>query len=127
MSPLRKAPAFLLALGWFSLNGTDAVGEARNRDTIVRIVEAVHMDEISRFAGIVIAMPRGEAGPARFFASYGDFEIAVEIESGDADGHFPRVALSQVLDWREAHKQELLANWRLAALGEPPGRIAPPP
>lgn len=83
------------------------------------------MDEICRFAGIVIAMPRGEAGPPRFLATYGDFEIAVEIESGDADGHFPRVALSQVLDWCAARREELLEDWRLAAGGEPPRRIAP--
>lgn len=83
------------------------------------------MPEISRFLGIVIAMFYRDHGPAHFHAFYGDFEITVQIETGEVDGHFPRRALSHVRDWCEMHKAELLDDWRLAGLRQPLKKIEP--
>jgi hypothetical protein len=41
------------------------------------------MPEISRFLGIVIRMYVNDHVPPHFHAKYGQFEIKVEIETGD--------------------------------------------
>lgn len=83
------------------------------------------MPEISRFLGIVIGMFYAEHGPAHFHAIYGEYKIAVEVESGTVHGSFPPRALRHVLQWAALHKEELLANWDLARDGKPLNRIAP--
>jgi hypothetical protein len=69
------------------------------------------MPEICRFLGIVIFMNFNEHNPPHFHASYGDYKIVVQIESGIIEGKFPKRALSHVLEWYEMHKEELLQNW----------------
>lgn len=83
------------------------------------------MPELSRFLGIVIGMFYREHGPAHFHATYGEFEITVEVETGVVSGRFPRRALAHVLEWSELHRGELLENWRLARAGQPLRQIAP--
>jgi hypothetical protein len=83
------------------------------------------MPELSRFLGIVIAMYYRDHGPAHFHAYYGEFEITVEIETGVVNGHFPKRALSHVLDWRGLHRDELLEDWRLASQRQPLKKIEP--
>jgi hypothetical protein len=83
------------------------------------------MPELSRFLGIVIAMYYRDHGPAHFHAYYSEFEITVEIETGIVNGHFPKRALSHVLDWRGLHKDELLEDWRLASQRQPLKKIEP--
>ena len=83
------------------------------------------MPELSRFLGIVIAMYYRDHGPPHFHAIYGDFEITVEIESGEVNGEFPKRALSHVQEWRQQHRSERLADWELARRSEPLKRIEP--
>lgn len=60
-----------------------------------------------------------------FHARYGDYEIIVEIETGVVRGDFPKRALRAVLDWLDAHMNELLENWSLAAQRKPLKQITP--
>jgi hypothetical protein len=63
--------------------------------------------------------------PPHFHASYGSFDIEVSIRDGVVTGEFPKRALGHVLEWYDLHKDELLANWELAAQRKPLRRIAP--
>ena len=83
------------------------------------------MPEISRFLGIVVGIFYSEHGVAHFHAAYGEYEISVEVESGEVHGHFPPRALRLVLEWASLHRQELIENWQLARQGQPLRRIAP--
>jgi len=66
-----------------------------------------------------------EHEPPHFHATYGEFEITVGIEDGVVTGKFPRRALALVLEWYQAHQEELRANWELARLRKPLRRIPP--
>ena len=66
-----------------------------------------------------------EHGAPHFHASYGDFDVEVSILDGVVTGQFPKRALRHVLEWYDLHKDELLANWELAAQRKPLKRIAP--
>jgi len=70
------------------------------------------MPEISRFLGIVIGMFYREHKPAHFHATYGEYQITVEIETGVVYGDFPKRALRLVMEWLDLHKDELLENWQ---------------
>lgn len=83
------------------------------------------MPEISRFLGIVIGMFPREHPPAHFHAVYGDYQITVDIESGEVTGRFPRRAIRLVLEWWELHREELMADWDLLQAGLPAAKIAP--
>ncbi len=83
------------------------------------------MPEISRFLGIVVRMYYRDHAPPHFHATYGDYEITIEIETGVTEGRFPRRALAAVLDWYEQHRAELQANWDRARNEEPLERIDP--
>lgn len=81
--------------------------------------------EISRFYGIVIQMLPNEHVPPHFHAIYGEHEISVAIRDGAVTGQFPARAKRLVLEWRERHEPELLANWELLRAGKSPRPIAP--
>ncbi|MBI4305302.1 MAG: DUF4160 domain-containing protein [Chloroflexi bacterium] len=83
------------------------------------------MAEVSRFLGIVIGVFFREHPPPHYHAVYNEFEVTVEIETGLVAGRFPRRALQHLLEWHEAHQQELLDNWKLCQEGKPPRRIRP--
>jgi Domain of unknown function (DUF4160) len=69
------------------------------------------MPELSRFLGISIFMNFSEHNPPHFHASYGDYEVTIEIKTGVVEGKFPKRALKLLLEWYEEHKGELLENW----------------
>lgn len=81
--------------------------------------------EISRFLGIIIAMFYRDHAPPHFHATYGEFGITVDIQTGMIEGQFPKRALSHVLEWYELHKQELLEDWKLAEQRKPLKKIPP--
>jgi len=60
-----------------------------------------------------------EHGVAHFHAIYGEYEISVEVESGNIHGQFPARALRLVLEWASLHKDELIENWQLARQEQP--------
>jgi hypothetical protein len=67
--------------------------------------------EVSRFAGIVIAMYRNDHPPPHFHARYGSSYGRFEIESGSCAGSLPPKERRLVLEWLKLHRAELLANW----------------
>lgn len=83
------------------------------------------MPEISRFFGIIIRMLDNEHDPPHFHAQYGDYEVSIELRSGDVTGRFPKRALRMVLEWQELHQEELLENWERVRNGLPPFDVAP--
>jgi len=83
------------------------------------------MPEICRFLGIVIGMFYRDHPPPHFHATYGEYEITVDIETGVVHGDFPKRALRLVLEWLDLHKEELLEDWRLVEARRPLQKIAP--
>jgi hypothetical protein len=83
------------------------------------------MPEISRFLGIIIYMNWGDHPLPHFHARYGDYEIAVEIETGVVRGEFPKRAMRAVLEWLDLHQTELLEEWNLAQQRKPLFPISP--
>jgi hypothetical protein len=83
--------------------------------------------EISRFYGIIIRMFYGDHRPPHFHAIYGDNEITVDIQTGAIDGRFPRRALQLVMEWLDAHRDELMANWRKLENDLAPDKLDPLP
>jgi len=84
------------------------------------------MPEICRFYGIIIAMFFDDHNPPHFHARYGDYRVAVEINSLRVlEGRIPPRALGLVMEWASQHQSELLRNWELANNNQPPEKIAP--
>jgi hypothetical protein len=81
--------------------------------------------EISRFYGIIIRMLANEHAPPRFHARYGDVEASVSIGDGVVTGQLPARARRLVLEWRDRHKDELLANWERLRAGQALRSIPP--
>jgi len=64
--------------------------------------------------------------PPHFHARYGDYRVAVEINSLRVlEGRIPPRALGLVMEWASQHQSELLRNWELANNNQPPEKIAP--
>jgi Domain of unknown function (DUF4160)/Protein of unknown function (DUF2442) len=101
--------------------------EPHSSDDVSQIERATisGMPEISRFYGIVIQMLLNDHAPPHFHAIYGDHEISVAIRDGVVTGHLPARARRLVLEWREEHERELMANWELLHAGKLPRPIAP--
>jgi hypothetical protein len=83
------------------------------------------MPKISRFLGILIFMNWRDHNPAHFHARYGDYEISVTLDGFIVKGEFPRRALLHVLEWAQAHQEELKQNWVLVQQGKAPRQIQP--
>jgi hypothetical protein len=83
------------------------------------------MPVISRFFGIIVFMYWREHAPPHFHAKYQEQEITVEIETGKVAGHMGTRAVALIQEWREQHKVELLADWRLAEQKRSLHRIPP--
>lgn len=61
-----------------------------------------------------------------FSVRYQDSKAAIAIEDGRVlAGNFPPKQLKLVQAWVELHRDDLFADWELAANGEEPFRIAP--
>lgn len=87
------------------------------------------MPTISMFYGIVVSIFFKDDvwhHLAHIHVRYQGSKAAVAIGDGTVlDGEFPARQLKLVQAWIEIHKDELLADWELAATGEQPFRIAP--
>ena len=83
------------------------------------------MPIISQFLGIVIMMYYNDHNPSHFHATYGEYEIMVNIETGVIEGKFPRRALRLVLEWYITNKGALQENWQKAREGIPLEMIPP--
>jgi hypothetical protein len=87
------------------------------------------MPVISMFYGIIIRLyllDNQQHNLPHIHARYAEFEAAIGIADGEAlSGELPRKQLRLVQAWIELHRDELMADWELAANGEPPYKIDP--
>ncbi len=87
------------------------------------------MPVISMFYGIIISMYFLDTKQHKFphiHVSYQDSEAVIRIPDGDLiAGDIPKNKLKLVEAWVEIHKEELMANWKLASNGENIFKIDP--
>ena len=86
------------------------------------------MPTISMFYGIIIRMycSPGEHNPPHFHAYYQNHRAIINIRKCEiSEGKLPKKQSKLVLAWSEIHKDELLADWKLASKGELPFPIEP--
>ncbi len=87
------------------------------------------MPVIAMFYGIIIRMYMLDSKHhdlAHIHARYGEFEASIGIEEGEVlAGELPRKQLRLVQAWIELRRDELMADWELAASGENPCKIDP--
>ena len=87
------------------------------------------MPVISMFYGIIIRLylqDNQHHNLPHILARYAEFEASLGIAEGDVlAGELPRKQLRLVQAWIELHRDELMADWELAASGELPYKIDP--
>ena len=87
------------------------------------------MPTISMFYGILISILYGDNEQhylAHIPVRYQGKKASVAIDDGRVlAGDFPPRQLKMVQVWVDLHRDELMADWELAAAGEEPFRIAP--
>lgn len=87
------------------------------------------MPIISMFYGIIIRMyliDKQQHNSPHIHAKYAEVEASISIDSGEfIAGELPRKQLRLVQARIELHRDELMADWELAANGENPYKIAP--
>ena len=87
------------------------------------------MAVISMFYGIIVSMyyfdNRRHKKP-HIHVRYQEDEVVIEIPTGEIlEGSIPRNKMKLVEAWIEIHKDELMADWNLAAGGENIFKIDP--
>lgn len=87
------------------------------------------MPTISMFYGILVTIlfeDNDRHHLPHFHVRYQGEKASVAIEDGRVlAGNLPGRQMKLVAAWVELHRDELLADWELAANGEEPFRIAP--
>ena len=85
------------------------------------------MPVISMFYGIIVRMffmDNKEHKLPHIHVEYAEFQAVVSLPDGTVlAGNFPNAQMKLVLAWVEIHKEELLADWKLAVKGEPVFKI----
>ena len=87
------------------------------------------MPTISMFYGILILMyfydDKKHSCP-HIHAEYGEHQASIAIDDGSVlAGSLPQAKMKLVQAWVEIHRENLLADWKLAVAGEPVFRIDP--
>jgi len=87
------------------------------------------MPTISMFYGILILMyfyDNKKHNRPHIHAEYAEYEASIAIEDGAVlSGSLPISKLKLVQAWVEIHREDLLANWKLAVKGESVFKIDP--
>ncbi len=84
------------------------------------------MPEISRFFGVIVTMNFREHNPPHFHVSYGGYEASISIQDlRTLDGSLPNRIKGLVLEWADAHRDELMTNWNLIQSRKHPQKIKP--
>jgi hypothetical protein len=87
------------------------------------------MPIISMFYGIIVRLFNFDNQKHKLphlRAEFHDFEAVFLIETGEIlEGNFPGRATKLLQAWIEIHKDELIANWKLAISGEKVFKIKP--
>jgi hypothetical protein len=87
------------------------------------------MPTISMFYGILILMyfydDKKHSCP-HIHAEYGEQQASIAIDDGSVlAGSLPQAKMKLVQAWIEIHREDLLADWKLAVAGEPVFKIDP--
>jgi hypothetical protein len=87
------------------------------------------MPTISMFYGILILMyfydDKKHSCP-HIHAEYGEHQASIAIDDGSVlAGSLPQAKMKLVQAWIEIHRENLLADWKLAVAGEPVFKIDP--
>jgi hypothetical protein len=83
------------------------------------------MPTISMFYGILIRMYYDDHNPPHIHALYGDEAACYDFEGNIINGALSKKQNKLVQAWIELHKEELIANWKLAQDGEQVFKIEP--
>lgn len=87
------------------------------------------MPIIAMFYGIIIRLyliDNKHHNTPHIHARYAEFEASISIDDGEIlAGNLPRKQLRLVQAWIELHREEIRADWELAASGQVPYKIAP--
>lgn len=84
------------------------------------------MPTISMFYGILIRMFYDDHNPPHIHVLYNEYESVYNFEGEQIDGeNLPSKQHKLVQAWIEIHKDELIANWKLAKYGEQMFKIEP--
>ena len=84
------------------------------------------MPEISRFYGIVIQMYDSDHPPPHLHAIYAGQMAVFLIATGVMSvGYLPPRAQRLVREWISEHRAELMNNWELLAVKQPPVKVPP--
>ncbi len=87
------------------------------------------MPVISMFYGIIVHlyfMDNKRHHKPHIHATYQDENAVVSIPEGELlDGNIPKNKLKLLQAWIEIHRDELMADWELAAKGQLPYKIEP--
>ncbi len=87
------------------------------------------MPVISLFYGIIILMfyfDNKKHHLPHIHAQYGEHEAIIGIDDGEVlEGNLPKPKMRLVQAWIEIHREDLLANWKLAVEGQQPFKIEP--
>ncbi len=87
------------------------------------------MPVISMFYGIIIRLyllDNQHHNLPHIHARYAEFEASIDLMEAELlAGDLPRKQLRLVQAWIELHRDELMADWELAAAGELPYKIDP--
>ena len=83
------------------------------------------MPTISMFYGILMRMYYEDHNPPHIHAIYGDHQACYTFEGEAFKGELPKKQDKLVQAWIEIHKDDLLANWKLASEGEQIFKIEP--
>ena len=109
------------------MSGIDQLADQREHDK--KTGRRFAMPTISMFYGILILMyfhDNKKHSVPHIHAEYGEHHVTCAIEDGSVlAGSLPRQKMKLVEAWIEIHKEDLLANWKLAVAGEPVFRIDP--
>ncbi len=87
------------------------------------------MPTISMFYGILIKLyfyDNKRHNEPHIHAEYGDSQASIAIKDGKVlNGNLPSAKMKLVQAWIEIHKEDLLADWKLAVAGETVYKIEP--
>jgi hypothetical protein len=87
------------------------------------------MPVISMFYGIIVSLyfvDNKQHKQPHIHVKYQDMEAVISIPDGKVlDGNLPPAKMRLVMAWIEIHKDELMADWELAAAGQQPYKIEP--
>jgi len=91
--------------------------------------EESNMPVISMFYGIIVSLyfaDNKRHKKPHIHARFQDDEAVVSIPDGKIlEGQLPPTKMRLLVAWIEIHKDELLADWKLAASGQQPYKIEP--